>query len=501
VSRAYSWSYDRLYRLTNESISSLGSLAYAYDRVSNRTNRGGTLGPIGSASYAYNTNDWLTTDSYDANGNTTNSVSIAYAYDWANRLTNSGLISIVYNADGHRIKKTTVTTTTLYLVDERNLTGYPQVLEELTVLGSLTNLNRAYTYGLDLVSQWQSDGSVHFYGYDGHGSVRFLANGSGTITDTYAYDAYGTLIASNGTTPNVYLSTGERFDPDLGLYSLGERYLKTDTGRFLTTDSFEGFQMDAHSLHKYLYAHADPVNRIDPSGHFSLAELQVVGAKIAYLASRIIPPVLKAYGRAMTALDAIQDVAMIASILADGDVDEEESEILYELIEEHVKSRLRGYAVRMVTGAGGTALGVAVKHVGRLRITKAAIQQTREWYRKHKVRYSNTTVQTVAGPVNFDQHGWPDFSKYLYKGKKGLNTVHIQLSGSRRDDFRLANKQAGFGDSPTAHPEGYTWHHNQKLGKMELVRQDAHSPNANGNEWHDGAVAIFKRLYGWGYTD
>lgn len=36
-------------------------------------------------------------------------------------------------------------------------------------------------------------------------------------------------------------------------------------------DSFEGLVFDPLSLHKYLYAGANPVNRIDPSGKFFLA--------------------------------------------------------------------------------------------------------------------------------------------------------------------------------------------------------------------------------------
>lgn len=54
------------------------------------------------------------------------------------------------------------------------------------------------------------------------------------------------------------------------------RYMSPDTGRFQTMDSYEGNQSDPVSQHKYLYAHADPVSNVDPSGHFIIETLVVV---------------------------------------------------------------------------------------------------------------------------------------------------------------------------------------------------------------------------------
>jgi len=45
-------------------------LGLRFRLVSNRTNRSGSLGALGSQLLAYNTNDWLATDAYDSNGNT-----------------------------------------------------------------------------------------------------------------------------------------------------------------------------------------------------------------------------------------------------------------------------------------------------------------------------------------------------------------------------------------------------------------------------------------------
>jgi RHS repeat-associated protein len=173
-------------------------------------------------------------------------------------------ITIVYDGDGNRVKKTVNGVTTWYLVDDRNPSGYAQVLEEYTG----TTLSRVYNYGMALVSQRQvASGTVNYYGTDGHGSTRFLLNTSSGITDTYAYDAYGILIASTGNTPNNYRYTGQQWDADLGMYYLRARYLNPQTGRFWTMDSYEGDGESPLSLHKFLYCQNNSVNRIDPSGN------------------------------------------------------------------------------------------------------------------------------------------------------------------------------------------------------------------------------------------
>jgi len=89
-------------------------------------------------------------------------------------------------------------------VDDHNPTGLPQVLDEI-VSGSVT---RTYAYGLNRISENQLVGSTwtpSFYGDDGHENVRFLANTSSSVTDSYDYDAFGMPIRTSGTTPNNFL--------------------------------------------------------------------------------------------------------------------------------------------------------------------------------------------------------------------------------------------------------------------------------------------------------
>lgn len=311
--RHYQWNHDLLHRLKDEVVTGTGptgAVAYAHDVVGNRTNRSSTLAGITNQVFSYNTNDGLTMDAYDSAGNTRTNSGNVFLYDWANRLTNAVLgttnVSIVYNGDGQRVRKSLKlganTTTTVYLVDGRNPSGYAQVLEEKSVVGTTTNLVRAYTCGLDLISQRAPGSRTNFFGVDGLGSTRLLLTLAGGVSDTYTYDAHGSLVASTGTTTNWYLFAGEQQDAELGgwYYLRAPREYIPSLGRFNSSDSFEGHQTDPLSLHKYLYAHNNPINNTDPSGHWSLSGTLTtagIGASIGALSTVVANHAL---GRAQT---------------------------------------------------------------------------------------------------------------------------------------------------------------------------------------------------------
>ena len=133
---------------------------------------------------------------------------------------NGGAVRIIYDGDGNRVDKTVITngvpTTTYYLVDDLNPTGYPQVVEELQ--GGV--VSRQYSYGLQRIDEEQMQNGAwtpSFYGYDGGGNVRQLTNSVGAVTDSYEYDAFGNSFTVSGTTPNEMMYRGEQYDSDLGL--------------------------------------------------------------------------------------------------------------------------------------------------------------------------------------------------------------------------------------------------------------------------------------------
>lgn len=285
--RSVNYTYDAAYRLTREAVlnsANSGVVDYTYDPVGNRLSRISSLEGVLSATSVYDANDRLLSDAYDANGNTRSADGKTFVYDFENRIksANNGAVRITYDGDGNLAAKTVGGVTTRYLVDDLNPTGYSQVVEEI-VSGEV---QRQYTYGHTILSQrlrLAEGWAVRFYSADGHGSIRQLTDEAGTVTDTYTYDAFGKLIASTGTTPNPYLYAGERFDEDLGLYLLRARYYNADRGRFFSMDPYPGGTYDPVSLHKYLYANADPINFTDPSG---LSAFDYAAA-VVYLGGRL----------------------------------------------------------------------------------------------------------------------------------------------------------------------------------------------------------------------
>ena len=168
-------------------------------------------------------------------------------------------MTFAYDADGNRTAVTRDGVTTEYLVDKNQ--ELAQVLVERTGADRVT-----YVYGAERISMNRPGSGTRFFLADGQLSTRALTRLDGTVSDTYEFDAFGVLLDSSGSTPNDFLYTGEQLDPNVGFYYLRARYYAQALGRFLTTDPESGSIFEPRSLHRYLYANADPVDNRDPSG-------------------------------------------------------------------------------------------------------------------------------------------------------------------------------------------------------------------------------------------
>jgi len=278
--RSTSYSYDDLYRLTAENVTDAVNgdynASYQYDAVGNRTQS--VIDGVTTA-YSYDANDRLTqqggsTYTYDANGNTLTETLdgdvTSYTYNAKDRLVaveqGGDTTSFAYDHNGIRNARTEFGVTTDLVIDVNR--DYAQVVEEVTA-GSI---DASYSYGHDLLSQ-ERGGADSYYHYDGLGSTRLLTDELGGVTDEYDYEVFGGVLNQSGVTENTYLFTGESYDATLDQYYLRARYYDQGIGRFTQQDTWMGNNSDPVTLHKYLYANADPALNIDPSGHFSLGSI------------------------------------------------------------------------------------------------------------------------------------------------------------------------------------------------------------------------------------
>jgi RHS repeat-associated protein len=282
--RVVDYTYDDLYRLTEEKITDGGEtiFSYQYDAVGNRVY---SIEDGVHTQYTYDANDRLlkqggATYQYDANGNNIaieeEANVVRMDFDGDNRLVSvkteengqvTSTVSYAYDADGNRVQTTADGQVTQYVVDSNN--SLSQVIAELD---QNNQVGVSYLHGDDLISQ-SRDSATHFYHYDGLGSTRALSDPNAVVTDSYTYDAFGEGLQQTGNTENNYQYTGEEVDPNTGNYYLRSRFYNPGSGRFLSMDSFEGVPQDPITLHKYLYANADPTNNIDPSGKFSIGSM------------------------------------------------------------------------------------------------------------------------------------------------------------------------------------------------------------------------------------
>ncbi|MDQ3801736.1 MAG: RHS repeat-associated core domain-containing protein [Acidobacteriota bacterium] len=259
-SRAFGYDgFDRLSSVTNGATNE----SYDYDSVGNRSSSHlsstysyqqpfNRLTAAGAASY-----------DYDSNGNMTvkreGSKRWTYYWDYENRLSFASdrktAARYTYDALGRRVARHAKARggSTKFIYDGQDVLAD----DNDGVLSKYLNGR-----GVDKKLRAQTGTGISYFLVDQLGSTTGLADTSGNLTASTAYDSFGN--ATNQNFPTRYQFTGRELDSFTGLHYYRARQYDSQLGRFISEDPI-GFAGGDINLYGYVWN--SPQDFTDPTGH------------------------------------------------------------------------------------------------------------------------------------------------------------------------------------------------------------------------------------------
>jgi RHS repeat-associated protein len=263
ASQSPTYTYDAQGRISSMTIGDGSPISYGFDASGNLASlpNGATptyddAGELVSAVLSGTTTSYT----YDADGNQLtakqgSSTISSGSWNGADQLTafsdpEAAMTSAAYDGNGLRQSETVNGTT-------ENFTW-----------GSGTNLlmdsQNAYIYDGGAAPFEQvnlATGAVSYLAADALGSVRGVISGSGSLTASTSYDAWGNPLTPAGLTSYTPFGYAGSYTDPTGLLYLVNRYYDPSTGQFLSVDPDV-----AQTGEPYGYAGGDPVSNTDPLG-------------------------------------------------------------------------------------------------------------------------------------------------------------------------------------------------------------------------------------------
>ncbi|MFC1816115.1 RHS repeat domain-containing protein, partial [Thermodesulfobacteriota bacterium] len=268
----YIYTYDSMGRLLTVTKDSTLIEEYDYDVNGTRVYEMNALRGISGRNYSYSDEDHLlsagpATYSYDLDGfltTKTNGADVT-TYDYSSRgellnvaLSGGTVVEYIHDPLGRRIAKKVNGA----IVEKYLWQGLTQLL---AVYDGSDNLMMRFEYADGrMPNAMTSGGSTYYLTYDQVGSLRVVANASGSVVKRIDYDTFGNILADTNPAFEVPFGfAGGLYDINTGLVRFGYRDYDPDVGRWTAKDPilFAGGDMDL-----YGYCVSDPINLNDPLG-------------------------------------------------------------------------------------------------------------------------------------------------------------------------------------------------------------------------------------------
>ena len=211
----------------------------------------------------------VTGHGHDPLGRRTSDSTGSYQWDLAGRLTGvttpAGSVSFGHDAYGQVVERADGSGIREYV---RNY-GFDHPVPMIVRSGDRDLWYWVFTPQGELLYAIDVQTGQHRYHHaDERGSVIFLTDGAGQVTDSYAYDPFGVPAGASGSTENPFRYLGRlgvMAEGEEGLYLTYRRPYDARTGRFLAREPFPR-EDDPSLVNRYQYAAGDPVNQYDWNG-------------------------------------------------------------------------------------------------------------------------------------------------------------------------------------------------------------------------------------------
>lgn len=290
-------------------ITQVGNMTYSYDYL-NRLHR--AIGNGVTREYGYDDKGNIQT--VTTNGNVTRFIyendklksygDKTLTYDTNGRITNCNNLKFYWS--GNKVSSVEVSGSNVYTF-EYNQNGLRKKKSNYRVGTYVT-----YTYEGDLLVKQYDGTNKLFYLYDENNKLYGLIwNGTkyfykrniideivgivdfdGTVVVEYSYDPFGKLLSTTGSLSstlgvlNSILYKGYVYDHESALYYCKTRFYYPEICRWISEDSTRYLDPESISgINLWLYCNNNPVNLVDPTGHFVISVFFVclgVGALIGF---------------------------------------------------------------------------------------------------------------------------------------------------------------------------------------------------------------------------